>query len=333
MSRGQFLNRVAEDIYQVRLPLPFALNIVNVYLLRGTNGWTIVDTGINTSDARQTWRDTFQALDIHPTHIEKIVLTHVHPDHFGLVGWLRELAKEHNHHLPVFVSEREHLQARWVWYGEADINFERWLAHHGLPHQFAFDVASSMGKTIDMTHPHSPIDSFSMIKAGETIQMGERTFQMIHAPGHSDGQLIFYDPRDKLMLSGDHVLMKITPNIGLWEHTDTNPLGNYLDSLAQLKQIDVRLGLPGHKHLIEDWRGRIEGLIQHHDERLTMIHEAVTNGAHTPYEIAQKIFITDRFTPHEWRFAIAETLAHLDFLQRRDVLLDESGTYQYWVTR
>ena len=149
------------------------------------------------------------------------------------------------------------------------------------------------------------------------VTLGQRQFRAIHAPGHSDGQLIFYDADDQLCLSGDHVLMKITPNIGAWMHNQPNPLRRYLDSLQALADLDVRLALPGHKWLIHDWRGRIEELIAHHDLRLGHTLDAIEGGAATVYQVAGEIFDMTRFTPHEWRFAMAETLAHLQLLEER----------------
>ena len=81
------ITKIADDIIQVQIPLPYVLNIVNCYLLRGAEGWTLVDTGLNTSAARSQWKSALASLGIEPADIEKIVLTHMHPDHFGMAGW------------------------------------------------------------------------------------------------------------------------------------------------------------------------------------------------------------------------------------------------------
>ncbi|MGB1285824.1 MAG: MBL fold metallo-hydrolase, partial [Aggregatilineales bacterium] len=199
---------------------------------------------------------------------------------------------------------------------EYKASFADWLIDNGMPSDFAQQVSDSMGDTHSMTLPHPP--TLSRITAGDTIQMGERTWEMIHAPGHSDGQLIFYDRADNLLLSGDHVLMKITPNIGLWRHSQPDPLGRFMTSLRELQDLPVRLALPGHRHLIENWQGRIEELIGHHEHRLDFVREAYAAGATTPYEVTLHIFPTERFSSHEWRFAIAETLAHMAYLDNHD---------------
>lgn len=311
---------VADGIYQVRLPLPFALNSVNCYLLRGASGWTLVDTGINTEAGRETWRNTFDELNIKITDLEKIVLTHAHPDHFGLGGWLQNLAVEAKHHLPVYMSSRETMP---FWANKEQREFTDYLAITGVTHDVIDKVADSMVHTMNMTRPD--ISDLEQIHPGDTLQMGERTFQAIHTPGHSDGHLIFYDANDRLALSGDHVLMKITPNIGLWSWTDENPLDDFLTSLNSLQMLDVRLALPGHKNLITDWQGRLTELHDHHLMRLQTTLEAVEKGLSTAYQAAHHIFEPSRFTVHEWRFAVAETLAHLEYLRYRGQIIRETG--------
>ncbi len=300
---------VTDDIFQVRLPLPFALNSVNVYLLRGKNGWTVLDTGLNTPLAQAAWAAAFDALHITPADIQQIVLTHVHPDHYGMAGWLQAHGAG-----VVRLSTREAELARLLWQGEGEQSrgFDRYLIHWGMPAPMAGEVAHGIFTTGEMTFPHPT--QVETLTAGGTIQMGARHFLMIHAPGHSDGQLMFYDAADKLILCGDHVLMKITPNIGLWPDTEPDPLGRFLASLTSLQTLDVRLALPGHKTLITNWPGRVNELLQHHAARLEQAYQAVLSSA-TVYEASRKIFNSDHFSTHEWRFAMVETLAHLEYLR------------------
>lgn len=310
---------ITDDIFQVHLPLPFALNRVNCYLIRGADGWTIVDTGLNTPEGRAAWDTAFAALNLRPEDITQVILTHAHPDHFGMAGWFQEQTG-----VPVYLSPREADFARSVWLeGRMDDGFEHHLTQLGMPAGMAQTVAHGVASTGVMTHPHPT--RLDIIQPGDEIQIGRRRFVLIHTPGHSDGQLILYDADDRLLLCGDHVLMKITPNIGLWPQSDPNPLGRFLASLRELKALDVRLALPGHKALITNWCGRLDELIAHHEERLQHTLAAVDGGA-SVYDAAQRIFTSGTFTPHEWRFAMAETLAHLDYLERRgQARRDESG--------
>ena len=253
------ITQIADDIIQVRIPLPYALNIVNCYLLRGAAGWTLVDTGLNTAAARAQWKTALNALKIAPDDIEKIVLTHMHPDHFGMAGWWQRKAATP---MPLFLPEREQRQMQVFYRRENTPLYHQWMLDCGMDEESVDNIESALFSTRDLTQPH-PIEQ-RFLRADTTVRLGERDFRTIHAPGHSDGQMIFYHAADRLMLSGDHVLMRITPNIGSWPHTEPDPLGRFLGSLQELATLDVRLALPGHKWLITDWRGRIEELIAHH---------------------------------------------------------------------
>jgi glyoxylase-like metal-dependent hydrolase (beta-lactamase superfamily II) len=327
MSSSEPAIAMAEGIYQVRIPLPFALNIVNCYLLRDGSGWTVVDTGLNTPPAQDAWKAAFDFLKIAPEQIKQLILTHTHPDHYGMAGWFQSLCPPDA--IPtVSMSEVEWRWSRIIWrkIEPSRQEFDQYLTACGMPAEMVGTVAHSMDSTAEKTFPHPT--SEEIIEADTTIQIGERSFQIIHAPGHSDGQLIFYDAADKLLLSGDHVLMKITPNIGQWPDTQIDPLGRFLSSLKELKKLDVRLALPGHKALITDWRGRLEELLAHHEARLVHTLTAVEHES-TVYDASLKVFNSGAFSSHEWRFAMAETLAHLEYLRLRGNV-HQSGAGGIW---
>jgi len=326
---------VAENIYQIELPLPFALRSVNCYLLRDEAGWTIVDTGLNTSLARGIWQETFAALKIAPDMIERIVLTHSHPDHFGLAGWLQELGRQAKPGWmpPVLMSplEVQFIQATWSrpqdeWFQDIH-HFFAWC---GMPEELIFHSTGGVAEIRQGTWPHPEVTE--LIKPDETIAMGGREFKIIHTPGHSDGHLIFYDQADRLVLCGDQVLMSITPNISRWHFSEFNPLKRYLDSLQQLASLEVRLGLPGHRALITDWPGRVAELQAHHAVRLERMLAATDSGA-TPFQVSSEVFDFSNFTPHDIRFAVAETLAHLDYLVWQEKLSREDNSVWWFVTR
>lgn len=328
--RHEVCLRVADDIYRVRVPLPFALNHVNCYLVRGSTGWTILDTGINTAAGQAAWRQSFAQLGIAPRQIEKIIVSHLHPDHFGMVGWLQSLAQAEGHTVPVYMSEIEIGLFGRIWESTDTEKFTRFLRYGGVTDDIIHAVTVSHQETMAMTYPRPP--QFIPIRVGEWLSIGERPVQAIRTQGHSDGHFMFYHADEALLFSGDHVLLTITPNIGLWIESEPDPLGRYLQSLADLASLPVQQALPGHRAFITDWRGRLGELRAHHDHRLSRTLDAVADGNTTAYQVAQFIFdSTSRFTVHEWRFAVAETLAHLDYLRLRDQLsrTDEGGVWHY----
>lgn len=315
---------IAENIYQIRLPLPFALNHVNCYLLRDSEGWTMLDTGLNWPESQQAWQAAFAELQIDGRQLRRIILTHMHPDHFGSAGYWQEHTGA-----PVYMSPREAELARTVWVENSwreELSSGFWQ-RAGVTDAVLTTVTTTTDRLRRQTMPH-PVTIEPLLPA-TTIKMAGRNWQILHAPGHADGQLIFYDPAEQLLLSGDQVLMKITPNIGLWPTTEANPLERYLHSLTQLATLPVRVAWPGHGRPIIEWQARLRELQVHHQHRLSKMVDAA-NGA-SALTVAQRVFNFEKFSDHEVRFAVAETLAHLEYLVfggklRRE---EEAGTYRY----
>jgi glyoxylase-like metal-dependent hydrolase (beta-lactamase superfamily II) len=314
--------QVAERIYQVQLPLPFALRSVNCYLLRDDDGWTIVDSGLNSPDGQAAWQAAFAELGVEPRTIRRVVLTHYHPDHYGMAGWLQRQSGAE-----VLLAPREIASAQLYWGKPAEVAdptialFEA----YGVPGELTAAVVYEVERLRSMTLPHPTL---TPLLPGAQISMGGRAFRAIHTPGHSDGQLIFYAADERLALVGDHVLIKISPHVGLWPDSEPDPLGRYLASLAELRDLPIALALPGHGPLIHDWPGRIGQLLSHHEERLALMLSAVGEVA-SAYEVATQVFPFGRYTPHEKRFAIAETIAHLELLAVRGELHKAYG--EHWV--
>jgi glyoxylase-like metal-dependent hydrolase (beta-lactamase superfamily II) len=299
--------QVAEGIYQVQLPLPFALRIVNCYLLRDGDGWAIVDCGLNYEPGQAAWRAVFEALGVEAGAVRRIILTHAHPDHYGMAGWLAAQSGA-----PVLLSRTEQVFAEQVWGGGEP--FYRattaFFKRHGMPDDLAGAVFEQMAALRPMTQPMA---TTTALEPGARLRIGAREFLAISTPGHSDGHLAFYCAAERLLLCGDTVLTKITPNISLWPYGRPNPLADFLQTLDQLGEIAVDLALPGHGPLISDFSQRLGELRAHHQQRLRQVEERAGAGA-TAFEVCTSIFPTDVLTPHQIRFAMAETLAHLEYL-------------------
>ncbi|MFQ5628988.1 MAG: MBL fold metallo-hydrolase [bacterium] len=328
---GDKITFITGDIIQVRLPLPFALRIVNCYLIRDRGGWCVIDTGLHTPEGQAVWESVFAVLKIRKDELTRIVLTHCHPDHYGMAGWLQQYFSDGKEvpMPPVLVSQRELENARTVFQPQIDLaqTIFEFFSSCGTPADISNSIVSDLQNIRKATQPH-PL-RIEFLKPGSELQIGDHTFRVLHTPGHSDGHLVFFEAETGLMLSGDHVLMEITPNISLWPLSEPNPLGRYLESLEQLAQLNVKSALPGHRQVITNWQARIAELQAHHEERLANMKAAI-NGSATPFQVSSRVFDLHELTTHEIRFAVTETLAHLEHLVvEEQISKNVNGVWRY----
>ncbi len=293
---------------RVKVPLPFSLRYVNAYLIPDQDGYTLIDPGLRTADAEAVWQEALRQSGIAMRDIARIMLTHHHPDHYGLAGWFQTQTGA-----PVYMSERSHAYARWLW-GEDrafDADLVALYARHGMPQ----DVLDTMGPHLEsFVEKVEPQPSVTYISGGDRMAIGGGQWETIPVDGHANGQLCLYDADRQIMLCGDQVLPEITPNISVMPGEPTNVLQQFLDSLEQLSRYEVRIAYPGHREPFTDWRGRIAQIIAHHGRRLDQMAEMLDTPL-TAYEVCVTTF-GERIAgnAHNLRFAMSETLAHLEHL-------------------
>ena len=306
---------------RIALPLPFALRSVNAYLVEG-DGAAIVDCGLHTESAERALIDGLAQAGLAPKDVRDVFVTHLHPDHIGMAGWLEKAGARVRMHAP----EAEAARAMWFGARERIDIAVTWFREHGMPEKVLEGMADAWLGTAARVDPIARIDT---ARDGEVIELAGRRFQLVWTPGHTDYHAVLVDLDERVLVAGDHVLPRITPNIGLYPYGREDPLGDFIAALERVSTLDVRRVLPAHGEPFDDLVGRAREIIAHHRARLEVVREALTGTVRTAYELATSLFPNLR-SPHEERFAIAETLAHLRHLELRGQVLRDGAKPVRW---
>jgi glyoxylase-like metal-dependent hydrolase (beta-lactamase superfamily II) len=284
-------------IRRLTFPLPLGIDHVHCYLLPGTDGWTLVDTGLGLPDAAERWEPVLAELD---APVVRIVVTHFHPDHAGGGEDAQALTGARVHQ-----GARDYEQCEQVW-GREDWS-ERladYLRAHGLPAPLADELRQE-------ARLFAPFIRFA--RDPERLHEGDEVdgWEVLELPGHADGHICLL--RDGVLVAGDHLLQKITPTVGLYPDSRPDPLGDYLASLERTIELAPRLALPGHHGVVTDPAGRGREIVEHHRRRLGETVAALDHEPRSAYEVSLALFGA-ALDASGRRFALAETLAHLERL-------------------
>jgi glyoxylase-like metal-dependent hydrolase (beta-lactamase superfamily II) len=318
---------IEPGILWLRVRLPFALDHVNLWLIEGSDGWTLVDTGVGNVATRAVWERVLTT-HLHGRPVARILVTHFHPDHFGLAAWLMERTGA-----PVLMSRSEWITGRMLALDNtaeslavADAHFVR----AGMSDEVRA-AQSERGHGYRRSVPATPA-IHHVVEGGQALMLGDEAWQVIIGEGHAPEQITLYAPARSLLISADQILPRISPVVGVWASSpDSDPLGSFLQSLDRYAHLppDTRV-LPSHDAPFLGLHTRITSLARHHEERLSLSLEAVRVPA-TAADVLRILF-PRRYDPHQMGFALAETLAHLNHLIRRgevDRGVDAQGRWRY----
>jgi glyoxylase-like metal-dependent hydrolase (beta-lactamase superfamily II) len=306
---------VAPGIFWVRMSLPFALDHVNLWLLRdcfeGREGWTVIDCGISDPPTRRLWEGLIaERLDGLP--IVRVLCTHTHPDHVGLAAMLTE-----RFDAPLWMTAAEYAFGRILCATMPGANGDSAADHyrrHGMAAAFVEEVRNRNRNYFASLVPAMPL-AFTRMREGQVVRIGERTWRVVIGLGHSPEHASLYCADDALLISGDMVLPRISTNVSVFDIEPlSNPVQWFLDSLEKYQPCDEgTLVLPSHGRPFRKLHVRLRQLEEHHQERLSLLRSACREQPLTAAQAVPLMFHRD-FDTHQMTFALGEALAHLHAL-------------------
>lgn len=324
---------VVPGIHQIKVPIPDnPLGFLNCYLVKGKDGWLMIDTGWFTPDAYEALKSGLKEMGLATTDIATMVVTHVHPDHFGLAGRIK--ASSPKTQLIMHRYDADLIRSRYIKFAGLQPKNAAILLRHGVPAAEidAFKTASM--PTLQYVITTFPDDT---VYGGEILSTGLFDLEVIWTQGHSPGHICLYEPKNRILFSGDHVLPEISPNVSYTSQSGDNPLGDYICALRKVQNLPVTKVLPAHEHIFTDLRGRVEQILQHHEGRKQEILDRVAIEPRNAYFLASRLTWNipnmkwEQFSSMLKRSAVMETLAHLEALrwEGRVDRITEDGQVNY----
>ena len=319
---------VAPGILWLRMPMPMQLDHINVYCLRDDDGWFIIDTGLPLPKTQALW-DNIRARHFGGMPVLGVVCTHFHYDHAGCAAWLAEstgasLYMSHGEFYTLRAMNAPGLSSDELFQGD-------FYRQAGLEEGIITRMADAM--RADPYRPPLP-RSFRRLRAGDVLRVGGRNWQVWIGEGHSPEHVCLYCPEDRILISGDQLLPRISSNVLVMPiEPEANPLGDWLDSLERMRELaEDTLVLPSHERVFCGLRLRVEQLVQHHLDQCGVLIDLASIEERMTIAQGMRALFKRKLGPVEIMMAIGETLAHLTWLVNSGKLrrtIDAKGIIGY----
>ena len=326
------LHALAPGVFWLRMPLPFALDHINLWLLaderEGEAGWSAVDCGVANDATRANWEQIFVG-GMESKRLLRVFATHCHPDHVGLADWLCA-----RFGAPLSMTTGEYAFARLMASGLPGVDGSSAVGHfqrHGLVDAALLAKLGERRNYYPSLVPSVP-PAYTRLREGELVTIGARRWQVMTGFGHSPEHAALYCEDDHLLIAGDMVLPRISTNVSVFAiEPEGNPLQLYLDSLAPYEALPAdTLVLPSHGKPFRGLHTRVAQLRAHHSERLAEVLAACAV-PQSAMDIVPQMFRRP-LDAHQLTFALGEALAHLHLLWQNGQLCRQSdvdGTIRF----
>jgi glyoxylase-like metal-dependent hydrolase (beta-lactamase superfamily II) len=311
------VEKVRPGLWSIPVPIPDnPLRYVLVYALELDHGVAIVDAGWDTEDAWSALTSGLAEAGGSVTDVQAVLVTHIHPDHYGLAGRVREASGAW---IGLHPQDAAMLESRYIDVDQLLSRMRGFLAVAGVPPERLPDLNLASMVVRDLVDMATPDVAFT---DGEILEIPGWDLRTIWTPGHSPGHVCFHSADRRILLSGDHILPRITPNIGVHVQQFPNPLGDYLDSLLKVRDLPIDEVLPAHEYRFARLGTRVRQIADHHALRLQEIEDLlISRPGLSGWELTVSLTWSrpwEDIPSFMQRAALGETLAHLVLLEHQD---------------
>lgn len=315
-------NEIISGLYRTKITLPgVGMDYLNSYIIGGEDKVGLVDTGIDTEQAFKEMLENLNQLGLSTNDLTCVLITHFHIDHVGLFSRIKDsrdekinakLSSKEYEYLKKYAKDFNSFWQEQFEYGKLN----------GVPDKMVNKLKILREDFRDLTIYDDLANAGIPIEDGEGIKIGKYQFTLLTTSGHSPGHACYYEPREKILIAGDHLLKNTTPNITKIRENE-NPLSDYLRSLDKINDLEIKYVLPAHGKPYQDHKKRIKQLKNHHEERLREIKNILGKKQQSAYKIASRLDWDLNYP--DWRdfptlqkwLAAGETLAHLKYLEKQ----------------